>query len=371
MMRDLLVGSSLLPLLLGLLALVRVPAQGGDVVVHALLFYSPSCTHCQAVMAESISPLKEQYGEQLFILAISSGSQEGQALYEAAVDRFEVPQNRRGVPTLVIDDVVLVGAVEIPDRLPGLIEEGLANGGVGWPDIPRLDQYLANYGLLAAAGEDTTANHQPEAADLAAQTPAAPMTFAPMERFREDLSGNSLAVIVLLGLLISLVTAVGRVARSGPMPRKRWPNWSISLLIMAGLFAALYLSFVEITQSRAVCGPVGHCNTVQQSPYATLFGVIPVGVLGVVGYVAIGCLWLCALYGPADLRPWSIHGLWVLVLLGTVFSIYLTFLEPFVIGASCAWCLSSAVVMALLLWASTARIVYWRSAAGSSSGLTV
>ena len=34
---------------------------------------------------------------------------------------------------------------------------------------------------------------------------------------------------------------------------------------------------------------------------------------------------------------------------GTLFSIYLTFLEPFVIGAVCAWCLTSAVVMTLLL----------------------
>jgi uncharacterized membrane protein len=34
--------------------------------------------------------------------------------------------------------------------------------------------------------------------------------------------------------------------------------------------------------------------------------------------------------------------------LGTLFSIYLTFLEPFVIGATCMWCLSSATIMTLL-----------------------
>jgi uncharacterized membrane protein len=34
---------------------------------------------------------------------------------------------------------------------------------------------------------------------------------------------------------------------------------------------------------------------------------------------------------------------------GTMFSIYLTFLEPFVIGATCAWCLTSAVLMTLLM----------------------
>jgi uncharacterized membrane protein len=34
---------------------------------------------------------------------------------------------------------------------------------------------------------------------------------------------------------------------------------------------------------------------------------------------------------------------------GTLFSIYLTLLEPFVISATCAWCLASAVLMTLLL----------------------
>jgi uncharacterized membrane protein len=38
---------------------------------------------------------------------------------------------------------------------------------------------------------------------------------------------------------------------------------------------------------------------------------------------------------------------------GTLFSIYLTFLEPFVIGATCMWCISSAVLMIILLLAST------------------
>jgi uncharacterized membrane protein len=34
---------------------------------------------------------------------------------------------------------------------------------------------------------------------------------------------------------------------------------------------------------------------------------------------------------------------------GTLFSIYLTFLEPFVIGATCAWCLTSAILITILM----------------------
>ena len=39
----------------------------------------------------------------------------------------------------------------------------------------------------------------------------------------------------------------------------------------------------------------------------------------------------------------------VMALFGVLFTIYLTYLELFVIKAVCIWCLSSAVLMALVL----------------------
>jgi uncharacterized membrane protein len=41
-----------------------------------------------------------------------------------------------------------------------------------------------------------------------------------------------------------------------------------------------------------------------------------------------------------------------LAAIGVMFSIYLTFLEPFVIGATCAWCLASAIIITALFWLS-------------------
>jgi uncharacterized membrane protein len=37
-----------------------------------------------------------------------------------------------------------------------------------------------------------------------------------------------------------------------------------------------------------------------------------------------------------------------------LFSIYLTFLEPFVIAATCMWCLASALCIVGLLWLTAA-----------------
>jgi uncharacterized membrane protein len=121
-------------------------------------------------------------------------------------------------------------------------------------------------------------------------------------------------------------------------------------LCLIGAGIAGYLAYVETAQVTAVCGPVGDCNTVQQSEYAWLFGLFPVGVLGLVGYVVIGIAWCASHYGRG---PWAEFAAWALAgltLFGTLFSIYLTFLEPFVIGATCAWCLTSAVIMTALLY---------------------
>ena len=109
------------------------------------------------------------------------------------------------------------------------------------------------------------------------------------------------------------------------------------------------MAFVETTHTTAVCGPVGDCNTVQQSEYALLFGRLPIGVLGVLGYAAMLVVWVGRRWGRGSLQRLSNLALFAMALFGTLFSIYLTFLEPFVIGATCIWCLTSALCMTLIL----------------------
>ncbi len=42
-------------------------------------------------------------------------------MYQAAVEHFQIPIEQRGVPLLVVGDVVLIGSFDIPQRFPGLI----------------------------------------------------------------------------------------------------------------------------------------------------------------------------------------------------------------------------------------------------------
>ncbi len=300
-------------------------------VVHAILFYSPTCSHCKTVIQEVLPPLFETYGDQLSMIGIDVTVPEGSVLYASAINSYAVPEERRAVPMLFVGDVILVGSGEIPETFPGIIDRGLAQGGIDWPAIPGLPEMIA-----------AMETGSPEA------TPAAPPSVA--ERLQQDPLGNSLAIVVLIGMLLSLIAVAARWAMRSPTEGFRFAGWISPLLAAAGLAVAAYLTLIELTGDQAFCGPVGDCNAVQQSSYAFLFGVIPIGVLGVLGYAAFILLWSASRFVSGRLHDLLRIGLFALAFLGTLFSVYLTFLEPFVLGATCAWCLTSAVLQTLLLW---------------------
>jgi cytochrome c biogenesis protein CcdA/glutaredoxin len=128
----------LLTLLLICGGLLLPVAQAEEPVVRAVLFWSTTCPHCHVVINETLPPLQAKYGEQWQIELIETSDPAGYELYRAAVEAYSVPPDRQGVPALFIGDHHLVGSVEIPRILPGLIEQYLAAGGVDYPDIPGL-----------------------------------------------------------------------------------------------------------------------------------------------------------------------------------------------------------------------------------------
>ena len=119
---------------------------------------------------------------------------------------------------------------------------------------------------------------------------------------------------------------------------------AIALLALVGLFIALYLWLHALGFGGPLKCGTGGCDTVQASPYAVFLGV-PVAFYGVVGYLALLVVSLIALR-PAALgdRRWS-RLLVVLSSVGVLFTVYLTYLELFVIHAICRWCVGSAVII--------------------------
>ncbi|TGO03015.1 hypothetical protein PN36_14290 [Candidatus Thiomargarita nelsonii] len=319
----------ILPILISLLQGISVKAE--IPIVHALLFYSPTCPHCHKIISEDIPPLVKKYGQQLHIVVINVRQADGNALYKAAIKQFNIPKDRFGVPTLIVGDQVLVGSDEIPTQFPELIDKFLAQGGVDWPPIPGLEQ-------LKAVSESST------------------MQSSLSEKLARDPIGNGAAIIVLIGMLIVVLRILMHLGQNLKNPRPMQQEWIVPILSLLGIAVSSYMFYIETTGNAAICGPVGDCNTVQQSEYAYLFGILPIGVLGVIAYLAILLAWSISHYGAGKLARLASLSLFILALSGTLFSIYLTFLEPFVIGATCAWCLASAIIMTVLLWRARAII---------------
>ncbi|NJN97381.1 MAG: hypothetical protein HC875_26515 [Anaerolineales bacterium] len=363
-------------------------AQSADQpVARAVLFYSPTCPHCHEVIENTLIPLVDKYGDQLQILAIDVTQPDGQQLYLAAVEHYQI--QHQGVPTLVVGEVVLIGGLDIPQQFPALVESGLTAGGIDWPAIPGLAALLPTATPAASTATPLTPTATlpiPTASPTLAAAATAVPAFTPVATASPvpqptstlppaaltigsgvlppplpsaspppDPVGFALAGIVLVGMLVSLGYATWQIMRAWLRLQQldHWPITRIGTraipgLALLGLGVAVYLAYVEITHVEAICGPIGACNVVQSSPYARIFG-IPIAVLGVLFYLLVGVLWVGQKYLPgrwAGLVEVELLGLSVT---GLLFSIYLTWLELFVIQAVCAWCLSSAVISTGLL----------------------
>jgi uncharacterized membrane protein/thiol-disulfide isomerase/thioredoxin len=372
-MRKLIILALLLICLL-IVSPVSATPEPSQPVVHAVLFYSPSCGHCQYVITETLLPLLEQYGEKLVIVGVDISSSGGQILFYTVLEYFN--QEQGPVPFLVIGDTFLIGSGDIPEKFPGLVEQYLAQGGLDWPTIPGLAEALTMaQSTQAPTPQSTTPEPTLQATTQAALTldsvTPTPTMLAPTpttiaviltqdinlsvwQRLGTDPAGNGLAVVVLVGMIIMLIYGIIFLRSSSKAAKKSSWNWLIPLLCIAGLAAAGYLAYIETTEVEAVCGPVGDCNIVQQSEYVRLFAILPIGVLGMVGYVMILLAWFIRRIAGKRLAAYASLAMLGMTSFGVLFSIYLTFLEPFIIGASCAWCLTSAIIMTALFWLSLA-----------------
>lgn len=127
------------------------------------------------------------------------------------------------------------------------------------------------------------------------------------------------------------------------------------VIATVGLGVASYLTYIHYSGAQILCVAGDPCKTVQTSVYSKLAGV-PVALLGLIGYVLI----IASLLFPE--REESRLATLAFTAVGFGFSCYLTGRELFSIHAICPWCVSSAVMMTLLL-----ILAVWRFLSGGSS----
>ncbi|MEX2162252.1 MAG: vitamin K epoxide reductase family protein [Anaerolineales bacterium] len=272
--------------------------------IQIFLYSTPDCHSCQLITNHVLELVGDKYAGRVMIEMVDIvTSDDVKHLYSIAAG-FGIVEAVVDLPMLVLEDKVLIGD-EIPTGLPALI-----------------DAYLHT--------SDTESS----------QTPVS------------DSNGFLLAIVIMALMVVALIYSVIALAQDKTFKLPAWVDWSIPILIVVGIGVAGYLSYIETLSISAVCGPIGDCNTVQQSPYARLFGFLPIGILGLLGYLGLLAAWIVRKTVRNLAKPAALS-FWVMAFFAVVFSLYLTYLEPFVIKAVCLWCLSSSIIVTLLLLLGT------------------
>jgi uncharacterized membrane protein len=125
----------------------------------------------------------------------------------------------------------------------------------------------------------------------------------------------------------------------------------IAVLSLIGFFVAFYLLAHHLGWvGSLICG-VGDCAAVQASPWSSV-GPVPTAAIGLAGYVALLGVSIAGLQ-PAHLESrWVSRSLLAMASVALAYSVFLTYLEAFVIHAWCQWCVTSAILVVLIFAAS-------------------
>jgi uncharacterized membrane protein len=116
-----------------------------------------------------------------------------------------------------------------------------------------------------------------------------------------------------------------------------------AVVALIGLADSIYLTVEHLSGRSVLCTIVSGCSEVLSSPYATVRGV-PLALIGAVAYFSVFSLTTLGAFG------YTVAGKLLAVLVGVMFltSLWLLYLQAFVIGHFCQFCLLSALVTTVL-----------------------
>src|SRR5712692_10516893 len=138
---------------------------------------------------------------------------------------------------------------------------------------------------------------------------------------------------------------------SGESPNKiKWPYLIAAIISLVGLADAIYLTVEHLTGQSLRCTMISGCSEVLSSKYAHV-GPIPLAAVGAGAYFVFFSLALLAAFGYGFAFPL----LRLLVAIMFLTTLWLLYLQVFVIRHFCPYCLLSAAVtttLTALIWGS-------------------
>jgi uncharacterized membrane protein len=135
-------------------------------------------------------------------------------------------------------------------------------------------------------------------------------------------------------------------AENTPAPQENTFSWIYviaAVVSLVGLGDSIYLTIQDLTGETLRCTIVSGCSEVLSSKYAHI-GPIPLAAVGAGAYFTFFSLAILAAFGYAFARPLLL----ILVSLMLLTTLWLLYLQAFVIGHFCQFCLLSAAVTTAL-----------------------
>ena len=124
----------------------------------------------------------------------------------------------------------------------------------------------------------------------------------------------------------------------------------ILVLSLLGVFNTTYLLWTHTSPLHPMLCVGSGCDEVRESSYSVVFG-LPLPLFGLIMYAVLALLVFTAPLVSTSLRSLALYGRHSMVVISTfgfTISLYLTFLEAFVIRAWCVWCVVSALIITLI-----------------------
>ena len=131
----------------------------------------------------------------------------------------------------------------------------------------------------------------------------------------------------------------------------RWSRTVMGAIAALGVVETAYLTIAKFTTGSVIC-PTSGCDKVLNSPYAIVFGTVPLSLLGCLAYLSIAILALApkavnpntnkGLHSQLENKTWQ--ALFIITAAMVIFSSYLMYLMAFEIKELCIYCISSAVL---------------------------
>ena len=118
-----------------------------------------------------------------------------------------------------------------------------------------------------------------------------------------------------------------------------WLYLIAAMLSLIGLADSIYLTVEHLTGQSLRCTIISGCSEVLSSPYSHI-GNLPLAALGAIAYFTVFDLSILAAFGYRFARPL----LMALLALMFLMTLWLLYLQAFVIHHFCQYCLLSAAV---------------------------